>query len=932
MRAWERRPNFGPVRRRLIATEALLTTKLYVPQAHPNLVPRMRLGEHLTEGMSRKLTLISAPAGFGKTTLLSEWRMIHLGSEYPLAWISLEGADNDPTRFLTYLIAALQVLKADVGKAVLASLRSPQPPPIESVLTALINDIASISKDFALVLDDYHLIANEALHDAVTFLLNHLPPQAHLIIASRVDPPLPLARLRARGQMTEIRANDLRFTPEETAAFLRGVMGLDLPEESIAVLEERTEGWIAGLQLAALSVRGREDVAGLITALRGSSRYVLDYLAEEVLRSQPEDVRAFLLQTSILDRLSGALCDAVTDRAGGQEMLETLERANLFTNPLDDERHWYRYHHLFSEFLRDRLHRTQPDQGTWLHGKASAWFEHNGHVHEAVDHALAAADTENAARLIEENFRDMLAHGEATLLLNWMEALPEELLRSRPRLCIPCAWARLLTGQLEAAELCVQDLERMVDANASFPPDVREAPTSNEELAAVSGEAAAIRAFIVRTRGDISNSLELSRRALGLLRENNFTLRGIVALNLGGAYSMSGDLAAADMALTEAITASRRANNAFAVLLAMRELAELQVMGGRLHRAAALYRQALRLAEQRPFPAASLAHVGMGELLYEWNDLDGAMHHLTEGIELGERSGSTNIIFPGHALLARVKWAQGDLDEAFRIIQEDEWSAHSMNLSSHDHNRIVAYGARLRLAQRDVGAAARLLGERGISVDDHVNHLNIFEHVMLARVLIARDEHDAALGLLGRLLGVAEATRSLGSAIEILAVLALAASDQGDEAQAMATVERALSLAEPEGYVRVFVDEGEPMAVLLQKSLRARRGERLISSQYTSLEYVGALLTAFRRSSGSRTLSTETDLLQAVQPLPDPLSERELEVLQLVAAGKTNREISGQLFVTVDTVKKHLTHIFVKLGVSSRTQAVARVRELGLIP
>jgi LuxR family transcriptional regulator, maltose regulon positive regulatory protein len=887
------------------------------------------LGEFLNEGIGRKLTLISAPAGFGKTTLLSEWRMLHLGGEYPLTWVSLEEADNDPTRFLSYLIAALQVIEANVGEAVLASLRSPQPPPTESVLTALINDIASIPEDFALVLDDYHLISHEAVHGAVTFLLDHLPPQAHLVISSRADPPLPLARLRARGQMTEIHADDLRFTPEETVAFLRGSMGLDLPEGSVAALEERTEGWIAGLQLAALSMRGREDISGFIAKLRGSNRYVLDYLAEEVLRHQPDDLEAFLVQTSILDRMSGPLCDAVTDREAGQEMLESLERANLFTIPLDEERRWYRYHHLFSEFLRERLHRTQPDQEPRLHRKASAWYEHNGLVHEAVDHALAAADLETGARLIEDNFRDMLAHGEATLLLNWLEALPEELVRSRPQLCIPCAWARLLTGQLEGAELCVQDLELMVDAD--FPPDRHEVPSSNEEVAAVSGEAAAIRAFIVRTRGHVSRSLELSRRALGLLREDNFTLRGIVALNLGGAYSMSGDLAAAEAALTEAITASRRANNAFGVLLAMRELAELQVMGGRLHLAADLYRQSLRIAEQRPFPAASLAHVGMGELLYEWNDLDGAMHHLTEGVELGERSGSTNIIFPSHALLARVKWAQGDLDGAVRIIQEDEHYVHSLNLSSRDLNRIVAYGARLRLAQGNASAAARLLGQRSIGVDDQVDHLSVFEYLVLARVLIAQNENDAGLDLLERLLRVAEATRSMGSAIEILAVLALAVGAQGDEAQALAALERALSLAEPEGYVRTFVDEGTPMAALLQKSLRARRRQRLIGSQEASPEYVGALLMAFRRSSVSRTLSTETELLQAVQPPPDPLSARELEVLRLVAAGNSNRDISAQLFVTVDTVKKHLTHIFAKLGVSSRTQALARARALGLI-
>src|SRR5215210_4903714 len=430
----------------------------------------------------------------------------------------------------------------------------------------------------------------------------------------------------------------------------------------------------------------------------------------------------------------------------------------------------------------------------------------------------------------------MLAHGEAALLLSWMEALPEELLSSRHRLCIAYAWALLVTGQLEAAELRVQEMERMVDADVSFLPGEREIALSDRELDSFSGEAAAVRSFIVRNRGDVPLSIELSRRALELLSEDNLTLRGIVALNLGSAYWMSGDLAAANAAFTEAITASQRADNPFAVLLAMRGLAELQVMRGRLHRAADLYRQALRLAEQRRFPAAGLAHVGMGELVYEWDDLDGAMHHLEEGIALGERSGSTSIVLPGHVLLARVKWAQGDLDGAVHIVQQYEWSAHSMNLSSWDLDQIAAHGARLRLAQGDVGGAARLLEERGIGVDDDLDHRNALGPVMLARVLIARGQHDAALTLLGRSLQVAETTGSVDSAIEILAVEARAFDARGDEARAMATVGRALSLAEPEGYVRTFVDEGEPMSMLLDKLQRGRRKQQFSSPQNVSPE------------------------------------------------------------------------------------------------
>src|ERR687889_2492263 len=465
----------------------ILATKLYVPPPRPKAVPPPRLIERLDEGLHRKLILVCAPAGFGKTTLLGEWVA---ALPRPAAWLSLDEGDNDPARFLSYLVAALRTIAPSMGEGLLDALGSPQSPPTESILTALLNEMAALAEDSVFVLDDYHVIHATAVDDALTFLLEHLPPRVKLVIATREDPPLPIARMRARGQLSELRAADLRFILTEAAGFLEGAMGLKLSAEEMAALEERTEGWIAGLQLAALSMRGREDVSGFIAAIKGSSRYVLDYLAEEVLRRQPEDIRAFLLQTSILDRLSGPLCDAITDRAGGQEMLERLERTNLFTIPLDEERRWYRYHHLFSEFLRDRLHRIQPDQELRLHRKASSWYEHNGLVREAVDHALTAADLETATRLVEENFRAMLAHGEATLLLNWMEALPEELLRSRPRLCIPRAWAWLLTGKLEAAELCVQDLERMLDADISRPPDEIGVSTSDEESAAVSGEAA----------------------------------------------------------------------------------------------------------------------------------------------------------------------------------------------------------------------------------------------------------------------------------------------------------------------------------------------------------------------------------------------------------------------------------------------------------
>jgi LuxR family transcriptional regulator, maltose regulon positive regulatory protein len=873
-------------------TSQLLTTKLYVPQAHPNLVARPRLSEQLKEGMRRRLTLISAPAGFGKTTLLSEWRMLHLSSEWPLAWVSLDEGDNDQVRFLSYFIAALQTIESDIGEAALASLRSPQPSPIELILTALINEAAAIPDDFSLVLDDYHVIDAESIHDTLTFLLKHMPSQMHLILATRTDPPLPLARLRAGGEMTELRAAELCFTPEEAAAFLNDVMGLDLSADDVTALEERTEGWIAGLQLAALSMQGRQDISGFIEAFAGSNRYVLDYLVEEVLHRQPENVRTYLLQTSILKRLSVSLCNAVTHRDDGQQMLERLEHANLFTIPLDADRSWYRYHHLFAGFLRERLRQTEPELVPELHIRAAGWHERSGFAEEAVGHALDAEDFEGAARLVEGSAREMLARGEVSLLAGWMEALPEELLRSRPRLCIPYAWALLITGRLEDAEERVRDAERVGDGE-------------------LSGEAAAVRANLVRAQGDVPGSIELSRESLGLLSEDDFALRGVIYLNLGSAYWMTGNLKAARESFAEASAASRRAGNIYVALLAMRMLGEIEKMGGHLRRAADLYRQALRLAEERPLPAAGLAHVGMGELFYEWNDLDGAMHHLMRSIALGKNSGSFEILFSGRNALALAKQAMGDAKGALEVIQEGERAARSMNLPTQILDQQAAFGVRLRLAQGDVATAARLLEERRIGADDAVDHLNELEHLVLARVLLACDEPEEALELLDRLLEAAEESGRMGSVIGILAIRALAHGALAEEASTLADLGRALALAEPEGYVRTFVDLGVPMEALLRRAL----------TKGLCVGYASRLLEAF----GS------TAEKPSAGPLSEPLSERELEVLRLVAAGMSNAEISRTLFVALSTAKKHINNIYRKLDVRNRTQAVARARELNLL-
>ena len=540
----------------------LLTTKFYVPQTHPNLVPRPRLSERLREGMGRKLTLISAPAGFGKTTLLSEWRMIHLESERALAWVSLDGGDNDPARFLSYLVGALRTVEAGVGEAALVALSSPQPRPIEAVVTALVNDLAAIPRDFALVLDDYHAVEAPPVHDVVGFLIEHMPPQMHLIISSRTDPPLPLARLRARGQLAELRAADLRFTVDEAAAFLNDVMGLALAARDVAALEARTEGWVAGLHLAALSMWGREDAAGFVSAFTGSNRHVLDYLAEEVLERQPEGVRTFLLETSVLDRLSGPLCDVVAGSSDGQEMLEALEKANLFIVPLDDERRWYRYHHLFSDFLRHRLRRIQPDGVLGLHRRAAEWYESHGFVEDAIGHALAAGDEGRAARLVEQNTEAVVMRSEGATLLRWLEALPEELVRSRPRLSVGYAIASLFGGRLDVVEPLLQDAERALEGSPEVSAESPPQTGAGGWLADIPGCIAVIRGDLARMRGDVPRATELARRALVRLPERTGYLRSKAAWNLGVTSWMRGDLAAAEGAFDEIVTGNRSANNA----------------------------------------------------------------------------------------------------------------------------------------------------------------------------------------------------------------------------------------------------------------------------------------------------------------------------------------------------------------------------------
>ena len=539
----------------------ILATKLYLPRLRPNVVSRPRLIERLNEGLHRKLTLIAAPAGFGKTTLVSAWVE---GIERPTAWLSLDEGDNDPTRFLTYLVAALQTIAANIGEGVLGVLQSPQPPPPEAILTALLNEITTLPDNFVLVLDDYHVIDAQAVDIALTYLVEHLPPQMHLVIATREDPQLPLARLRARSQLTELRAADLRFTASEASAFLSQVMGLSLSAEDIAALEDHTEGWIAGLQLAALSMQGHQDVPGFIQAFAGDHRYIVDYLVEEVLERQPEPVRSFLLQTSILDRLHGPLCDAVTGQEGGNARLEALERGNFFVVPLDDKRHWYRYHHLFAEVLSAHLLAEQPDQVATLHRRASAWYEQHGSVADAIRHALAAEDFGRAADLVELAVPAMGRSRQEATVLGWLKALPDELVRARPVLSVHYAGALLLNGELEGVEARLRDAEQWLDTKTdmgelALTSSAELVVVDEEEFRGLAGNIAVYRAAIALALGDVANTMKYARRALDLVPEDDDHWRGSAAGFLGLAYWTSGDLEAAHRSYAECMARVQRA-------------------------------------------------------------------------------------------------------------------------------------------------------------------------------------------------------------------------------------------------------------------------------------------------------------------------------------------------------------------------------------
>jgi LuxR family maltose regulon positive regulatory protein len=903
----------------------LVETKLYAPKPRRGLVSRPRLSGRLSRGSASRLTLISAPAGFGKTTLLAEW-LATTRTESSAAWLSLDESDSRPASFWTYLIAALQTVVPGAGNSALPLLQSGQQPPIETVLTMVLNELRTAPNDLYLVLDDYHLVDGPDIRTGMTFLLDHLPPQAHLVVSTREDPDLPLARLRARGELVELRAADLRFTVDEVAAYLNDLTGLDLAGGEIATLEGRTEGWIAALQLAALSMQGRDDVAGFIAGFAGDDRYIVDYLVDEVLARQSAEVRGFLVETSVLDRLSGPLCDAVTGRPGGKAMLESLDRANLFLVPLDDSRRWYRYHHLFADVLRTHLLDEHPDGVAALHRRASRWYERHGEPSQAIRHALAAGDVERAAALVELEIPAQRRDRREAALRSWLEAIPDELIRVRPVLAVGLIGALMAGGEFEGVEARLDDAERMLpptDGGGTWAPPAGMVVVDEEEFQRLPGAIEMYRAALSLVRGDRPATIDHAERAIHRAAGDDHLVRAGASGLSGLALWGGGDLEAAHRAYSVAAEGLRRAGHFADVLGCSITLADIRIAQGRLGEALRTYEQGLRLAAKQAanqdatvLRGTADMHVGMSQIACERDDLAAATQHLVRAQELGEHTWLPQNPYRWRVAMARVREAEGDLDSALDLL--DQALGVYMGDFSPNVRPIPALRARVLAAQGRVGEASAWAREQGLSVEDDLSYLREFEHITLARVLLAQfrarpsEPRIADAGrLLERMLEAAEAGGRTGSVIEILVLRALTDHARGDVPGGLAALESALTLAEPAGYVRIFAGEGAAMASLLRAA--AKRG--------IAPSYVQRLLAAVNRSQDK----------PVQKGLIEPLSERELDVLRLLASDLDGPDIARELTVSVNTLRTHTKSIYAKLGVNSRRAAVRQAAELNLL-
>lgn len=882
----------------------VLAIKLFVPSLRPDLVLRQRLIDRLSTGVQRKLILVSAPAGYGKTTLISSW--LH-ESNIAASWLSLDEDDNDPIRFFQYFIAALQRIIPAIGEGLMGIPQAVQSVPFDTSIDLLMNEITGHADPFILVLDDFHVIHSQAVLDMVTFLLERMPPQMHLGLLSRTDPPFPLARLRARNQLVEIRAEQLRFTLDEIAVFLDETMRLKLSAGDLAAIEARTEGWIAGLQLAALSMQGNQDIHAFITAFAGSHHYIMDYLVEEVLNSQTERIRSFLLQTSILDRMCAQLCNAVVDVVDGQELLEALERMNLFLIPLDGERHWYRYHHLFAEVLNRRVEYLFPDQLPRLHSRASQWYAQNGFVPEAIHHALAGGDADFAIQLIEQNGCLLLIRGELSTLPNWIKAVEPHAM-TRPWMYIFKAWLAALTGYPEQVEEMLRTAESLISSQEP-----------SEELMIMQGAIATARAYQANMQGETSLAARFARQALEYLPNIDLvsrSLRTVATALLGDASSMNGELEDARHAYMEAKQIGQAAGDIHLVIVANSNLANILMEQGLLHEAARIYSETLQLATRpngQKLVIAGRLYLELSQVSYERNDLETATQQVHQCLALCQQWGNVDLQAVAFVMLARLEHVQRHPEGAQEAIRSAE---HLMK----EHHLLPRYLAWIRhalgklwLEEGNQQKASRWVQESGIAIDDHdIPYLREPEYLVLLRVLLFEEEYDASLRLSERLLDQAQAARRMGRVIEVLVLQALIFQGTKMMDQAVARLEKALSLARAERYVRTFLDEGKGMAKLLH----------LAKARGIETEYATELLSAMGEADGRAQTPA--------QLLVEPLSTREMEILKLIEEGCSNQAIADKLVISIATVKRHISNIYAKLGAQSRTQAVSIGKELRL--
>ena len=911
----------------------LLHTKLLIPGGHPVIIERANLVKKLNAGLNTRLVVVTAPAGYGKTTLLSKQFKT---SAQPTAWVSLDERDNEPTRFWSYLIAALQTLDTTLGGTAKGMLISSQPPPIENILTSLINDIANLEDDFTLCLDDYHVITHAEINTGMTFLIENLPERMHLVIAGRSEPSFPLPILRTRRQMMEIDAADLRFTEGEIAEFLNQLMDLNLSASQIKRIDQATEGWAAGVQLAALSLHGTKDISNQLDMFTGDHRFIFDYLAQEVLNTQPQEMQEFLLKTSILDQLNGNLCDAllkidpgssIPSAASSQMKLENLEKSNLFIFPLDQQRHWYRYHHLFSGFLQAQLSaRFAEHEIQQLHSKASAWFKQNNMMFAAIDHAIQSGDYSHAVSLIDEELEDIFSRSELPLLTSWLAGLPPEIFRSHPKLNVIAAWAYLSTGNSEQVIPHLENVEEILGVEADGSPESLRQPA---DIRGALAEISCIRTSLSFNQFDLSEALRLTNLTQSYLAEDvksglfneKREIQAVNYFNQGIIYNLTGEITKASESFSRTIALNEE--NLHLVPMAISHLANIQELQGLLHDAEKTYLEALRITQQHPhpLPLSGLADIGLGNILCEWNQLDQAEAQLRNGVELGHMWSLGGVLISGYIGLSRVAMAQGDEEEANRLLAEGVETLRELQIG-WQAPLLEAYQAMTWARQGEIEPAEEWSQKCGVDTDQAIPYNLEPIAVPLARVWIASGKCTEARGLISKLLEANIARQGWGQVIQLRIFDSLAAFSQDNPEDVFVSIKHALQLAEHENYQRIFLDEGENMqAILLQAD------ERLVGEDEEDLtNYVRQLLRSFREEPF---LSHGED--PSLYALPYSLSEREIEVLKLLREGLSNQEIATRLYISLNTVKAHLKSIYSKLEVNNRVQAIARGRELDLI-